>query len=702
MAQETKFFPLRGGLNIATPAIEIPPGQCIDALNYECVQKGYQRIDGYERYDGHPAPSAAGYWVLNFVTGSIAVTAGQTVTGGTSGATGVSLIAGVLSSGTYAGSTAAGYLVLTAISGTFVTGESLKVSGATVCVASGSAIQSNATTTANDTAWSQAATAYASTLIGQVPGSGNILGCWTFNGNTYAFRNNALGTAALMYKASSTGWTLVPLGYSLPYAGGVVQINVGDVITGATSGATGTVTQVTLQTGTWGSTALGQIIFASTTGTFQNGETLKVSGTTKATASAASAAITLLPNGKYEFDNYNFYGGTSTQAMYGCDGVNRAFEFNGSVFVPLITGMVTDAPKHICAWQNQLFLSFPGGSLQNSSIGYPYGWSAVTGASEIGIGEEITALINTVVNLVVGGRSSVNMLYGNTSANFSLSLMNGGAGMIEWTAQQLNQPMYGDDRGLRNLNTTQTFGDFEIGTVTTLIQPLWAAKKKAGIYPVNSIRVRAKDQYRVFFSDGSGITVYIGRGAQSALTILGAVTAPGAPECMPFNLGKVVTCCCSSEDANGNEIMFFGSTDGYLYQLDSGTSFDQQPITAYMRLAFNNVGGPTQNKRWHKVTLECDATASSTLGLIAEYAYSDPDLSPSTEQDFLVQGGGGYWDESNWDQFYWSATFEGLAECHVDGIGRNISVGVISVATYEQPHILHGLILHFSQRGLVR
>jgi hypothetical protein len=171
---------------------------------------------------------------------------------------------------------------------------------------------------------------------------------------------------------------------------------------------------------------------------------------------------------------------------------------------------------------------------------------------------------------------------------------------------------------------------------------------------------------------------------------------------MYFSYGKVVTCCCSSEDANGNEAMFFGSTDGFLYQMDSGTSFDQQPVNAWMRLAFNSIGSPTQNKRWHKVTLECEATNSSTLGLIAEYAYSDPDLSPAVEQDFTVQGGGGFWDASNWDQFVWSTTWEGLAECHVDGFGRNISIGIISVATYEQPHILHGLILHYTPRGLVR
>ena len=702
MAQQTKFFPLRGGLNISTPAIEVTPGFAIDALNYECVQKGYQRIDGFERYDGHTAPSAATYSTLGFVGGSMQITAGQVIHGATSGATGIVVAPAVPATGTYGAANATGLLILTGLTGTFKANETLTCAGNNVGSATGPAVGGGALTDAQDALWSQAAISAASSVIGVVPGSGSILGVWAFNGTTYSFRNNAAGTAAGMWKSSSTGWQAVALGYSLPFTTGTVQINAGDSVVGAISGAKGTATQATLQNGFWGSTGYGQVIFANVTGTFIKGEQLKVNGITKALAGGAQAAISLPPGGNYEFVNYNFYGNANSACMYGCNGVGNAFEFNGSVFVPILTGMVPDAPRHICAWQNMLFLSFPGGSLQCSSIGYPYGWNAVTGAAEIGIGEEITGLVNTVVNLVVFGRGSINTLIGTSSANFTLTLMNGGAGAIEWTCQQLNQPMYADDRGLRNFNTSQSFGDFDIGTITTLIQALWAGKKKAGIFPVSSIRVRSKDQYRIFFSDGSGISVYIGRGAQSAMTIMGAMTSPGAPECMPFNLGKVVTNCCSSEDANGNEVMFFGSTDGYVYQMDSGTSFDQQPITAYLRLAFNNIGSPTQNKRWHKVTVEADCTNAVSLGLVAEYAYSDPDLSPAIEQDFSVQGGGGYWNVSNWNQFFWSSTFEGLAECHVDGIGRNISVCVISNATYETPHVLHGLILHYTERGLVR
>lgn len=60
MASNTQMVPLslRGGLNLAAGTLEIAPGECTQLLNYEVNTLGrYQRCQGYERFDGRPAPS---------------------------------------------------------------------------------------------------------------------------------------------------------------------------------------------------------------------------------------------------------------------------------------------------------------------------------------------------------------------------------------------------------------------------------------------------------------------------------------------------------------------------------------------------------------------------------------------------------------------------------------------------------------------
>jgi hypothetical protein len=351
--------------------------------------------------------------------------------------------------------------------------------------------------------------------------------------------------------------------------------------------------------------------------------------------------------------------------------------------------MQTDTPKHIAVHHNHLFLAFPGGSLQHSGTGDPYAWNPLLGAGEIGIGEEITGILPSVAGIMaIFGRNKIAMLYGTDSASWELKQISDEAGAVEWTAQTIGTPIYLDDRGIRSLTATQNYGDFRMGTMSGLVEPIFKTNKRNRVTPVASVRLREKDQYRLFWSDGSALAMYVGR---------------KAPEIMPLDYnGLVVRCACVSEDSEGREIAFIGSDDGYLYQLDAGTSFDGQPVEAYARLAYNHVGTPNYEKRWHGANAEMSAAPNTEIGITAEFSYGDADQPAVQEQTFSVAGGGGIWNEAEWNSFYWSAPAEGIARAPIDGLGTSISVVVVSTLTYAEPYTLHGMTLYHSRRKLVR
>ena len=56
-------------------------------------------------------------------------------------------------------------------------------------------------------------------IISVVPGEGDVLGVWVYNGDTYAFRNKSGSVTAGMYKSTSTGWSEVDLGTALNFDG---------------------------------------------------------------------------------------------------------------------------------------------------------------------------------------------------------------------------------------------------------------------------------------------------------------------------------------------------------------------------------------------------------------------------------------------------------------------------------------------------
>jgi len=127
MAQKTHYFAFKGGLDLVTPSITKPEGALIQGLNYEPVSRGYRRVDGYERFDGQPQPSQQQYWTLAFTSGQNEPTVGYVVTGATSGATGV-VVDVVVSSGSWAGNDAVGYIVIRLATGTYSASENITLS----------------------------------------------------------------------------------------------------------------------------------------------------------------------------------------------------------------------------------------------------------------------------------------------------------------------------------------------------------------------------------------------------------------------------------------------------------------------------------------------------------------------------------------------------------------------------------------------
>lgn len=602
MTQQPKDVLLAGGLDLVTPAMSIKPGRLIDALNYEATANGYRRMDGYERLDGRPSPTAATYWIMERSATAYVFAGGDVVTGGTSAATGVVLDV----------TQPAGQIVLTALSGAFEVGENLIVGGTVRATAVTVAVERGAGEDEYDAAYKLAATIAARALIERVPGSGPVRGVWAFNGVAYAVRDNLAGTVGVMWKATTAGWAVV-------------------------------------------------------------------------------SAVTLPAGGRYRFQNHNFFGASNLRRMYGCNGVGQAFEYDGAAgFVSIATGTAIDAPTHIACHRKHLFLGFRGGSLQNSGIGTPTVFTPISGAAEIGIGEDITGLLPDVSNtLVVFGRNRVDVLYGSSVDDFDLRPVANDAGAVEWTAQKIGTPLYFDDAGLRSLDTTANYGDFIIGTKTDRIRPLLDAKKEAGVAPIASMRIRSKDQYRLFFDDGTGLTAYLNK----------------TTEVIPFDMGGVIpTCTCAAEGEDGNETLLMGDADGFVYRLDVGTSHDGEPIEYFARLAFDNLGTPTRNKVFHKVEIQIDTKALTEIHAVAQFT-SPGDSYPVQAEYALDQTASrdaGYWDSVYWNDFYWSSQTSGLAESHIDGFGRDISLTILGRSAEQEPHTLKALTYHYSVRGLAR
>lgn len=697
MPQGIQTFAVGGGLDQISPAIAVSSGRVRSAMNYEPLAEGYGSVEGYERFDGRTAPSATYFWTLAYDGGLEPIFAGDVLVGGTSGATAIVLLDPVDATGSWQLDTAAGTLVLVNLTGQFQNNEPLRVGPYTRAFAAGVAVQSGTDSTARLDLWNELAQSYRRALIQKVPGEGSVNGVFVFKGETYAIRNAIGGGYAQIWRATAAGWTATAESRLLSFSAGLVEIEEGATITGATSGKTAIVKRIVRQTGNWGSTAAGYMILASQSGAFQN-ETIRVGATPVASIGSNSAVYTLPAGGRYTFKAHNFYGSKDRYRIYGANGVGNAFEFDETMLCPIFTGTPIDRPTHVGEIANHLALGFRGGSVQTSSDEDPIVFDGELGAAEFGIGTDITDFQqSTETALAIFGAEKIAVLTGSDVDTYQMETITEEAGAEAWTAQKIGQTLYLDRRGLRSLSSTSAYGNFKTGLLTELIEPLFRAKRKAGAKPVMSFVVKSKSQYRLVWDDGTGIAVYMGR---------------KSPEILPFEFGDMRPVAIATGEMNdGTEGIFVGAQDGYVYRLDSGTSQDGDPIRGFLMFPFNHLGSPQINKRYHSVRVELDAAPRTNLGLVAQFDYADGDkphdgnlnffVIGGPTNDFRAAGGGGAWDVSSWDEFFWSAPFEGEACARIAGIGRNISVLVASRRTAVEPrHIIRTYSIGFSNRGM--
>lgn len=673
---ETDYFALKGGLDLVSPPLSIPDGFCRDSLNFDAKSKGgYERIGGYERFDGRDQPHTASYAIIKAeINGSFSD--GDNITGQDSSATAVVV------------AVSEEYIAVTKTTGSFIVGENILVSGNVEGIAISAPQVSAADTQYLNILYKSLATNVYRADIGPVPGSGPVRGVWRYKGAVYAFRNDEASSHAVMYKSSSTGWQAVDLGYEVAFENANTDVNDGDVLT--QGGVTATILKVVVEDGELlGGVNKGKLIITEPIGGSFAAAAATTSGSGSVTLSSASSAITIPPGGKYSFVNANFGGSSQSKKMYGANGVGRAFEFDGTVFIPIKSGMAVDTPKFIAEHKKFLWLTF-GPSLQKGSIGDPYKWSAVVGAAEFAMGDDITGLKPLVGSentgaMLVTTVSKTSIMYGNSSDTFQLENYSDEAGSFEYSNQIIGEAYMLDEMGIRQLSATQNFGNFSDFKSSELIEPFIKARSSSF---VGSCISRLKNQYRLYYSDGYGVHL-----TTKNAKVVGV---------MPIRTAHAFNCISSNESGDGDEWIVAGGTDGYVYRLDKGTSFDGNAISAFISLSFSHQGSPRARKRYRKAVYEVTGSDYAEINGSYELGYGSVDINAGVTQIMETPFGEVYWDSFIWDNFFWDGRTMLPIEHGLDGTGENISIYLGCNNSYTSSFTINSVILHYSIRRQLR
>ncbi len=551
-------------------------------------------------------------------------------------------------------------------------------------------------------------------MITPVPGAGSILGVSSkVSGTILAVRGNTVETSSHLYSASPGGWSTPVPGVQL------IQFNLGvdtdpnypgfqpgEIITGSLSGATATITGVSTRGGSWeNGDALGVLALKDVTGSFAASEILGNGVTVTATVTSDSYELyNLEPHGSYSFikGRFDLLPGLQRQEVtFFTNGVNYPTYYDGTNIVPIIHTNLPDSQgvfaSHIIEFKNRLFLAYSDGRLWYSGVGDPLNYDTVTGgAGEIYMSDEITSLVvGRGGVLVVFCRNSIqiiksiidsNLSSGTTQADYAFfneTFSDKSGALAQTTERVLGEILYLDDRGVTKLENTDTYGDFTAGTISDNIQKTLLEKKDL---VVTSAVHRENNQYRLFFSDKTGLIFTFNKERK-----IKGITS--------IKYDHVLTCFTEGENLSGELQMFFGSDDGYVYKMDSGSSFDGGSIQTKLATAFYSYNSPTNWKQFKKLTMETQAVKGFRFYGIPEYNYRDFRVPKSLEASYTSVGSGGTWGSDSWGHFSYGSTEVESPVLYLQGYGNNMSMVITSSSKYAEPHTLSSLLVEYSIIG---
>ena len=638
----TNLSPLQHGANA--------PGSARVLRNFEpSIEGGYRRIEGFDKYDDNLVPPY-----------------GAPVVHG-SGQTGTSLVLGNIHTEPEDGDT----FTIAGVSGTYT----IDTSGVSYDATNNRATLT-LTTSLDSSPTNAAAVTFTSTTSNY-----RINGIASWEDSVIVSRNNSI------FQTTGSGFT---------------HINVPDYGTVLVDGGS--------QTGT-------SLVVDGLTAAPQAGDVFKIAGvdlvytvTVDATVSsggatlsinpaldsspADNAAITFLSTSrdgtvKFRFARYNFDG---TEKIVMVDGTNAPAIYDDTTFTVL-----DDAPidvvgaNHVVNFKNQLFFS-KGSNLSFTAPFTDNDFTAASGAGTINVGNAITGLIIFREQLIIFSERRISRLVGSTIADFQLQPVTMDTGCIEEdTIQEVGGDIIflGPD-GLRSLATTDKFGDFSIGVISKPIQTE-TNRLISQNTSFASVVIREKSQYRIL-GYNANITTDAARGILATQTEQGIQWA---------ELRGIRAYVADSNYNASTEVVVFGHDDGYVYQMESGNSFDGANISASFATPFIPVNDPRLRKTFYKMFLYTDPQGSFTANVSLKYDFEEADVIQPATITFNNASGAdalAFYGEAEYGTGEYGGTIQRLFDSQLIGSGFVVSL-VFSSESTNPPYSLDALTFEYGTYG---
>ena len=295
--------------------------------------------------------------------------------------------------------------------------------------------------------------------------------------------------------------------------------------------------------------------------------------------------------------DFNFDG---NHKIFLVDGVNSPAVFDDTTdTLSFPSGYPTDVvgAQHVATYKNHIFTA----KGPNITFSAPYSetdFNVANGAGTINVSHTITGLVVFRDQLIIFSRNKIQRLIGSSVSDFQLTPIAEDIGCI---APDTIQEVGGDimflgPDGLRLLSATERIGDFGLGVASAKIEKdIKSFSALSQSYA--SIVLRGKAQYRIFGYISSE-TPKDSRGY-----IATKFSDQGVEDIQWSEVKGIQAYVADGRYVPDSEVTVFANSNGFVYRLEVGSSFDGDSIEAVFKSPFMPVDDPQIRKTIYKISL---------------------------------------------------------------------------------------------------
>lgn len=458
---------------------------------------------------------------------------------------------------------------------------------------------------------------------------------------------------------------------------------VGETVTGVVSSgdstavaATGTVISKTADAIVVDFGKLPDNIFA--TGNVLTGGTSSATGTVQSTptvkgwqAVTTSGSPTMTGVSQVRFESFNW----SAPKFALVDGVNPAAVYDGTTYTQITHAQAPTDPTLVAAFQNHLFLAGDPAEPYNIYFSAPVAetnFDPANGAGVINVGFKVVQIKAFRDQLYIFGTNNIKRLVGDNIANFALQNVTNNLGCIapDSVVEFNGEIIFLAPDGLRPVSGTDRIGDIELATLSKQVQSIFEDYvANEDLVTIRTIVVKKKSQFRLFFAD------------QNSLGLIAGIRRSGQGG-VGFEFGQLVGIevnCGDSGYIGDEEFVIHGDSNGFVYRQEDGNNFNGDDIFSLYQTPYVYMEDPEVRKTIHSVNTYLRAEGVLTVVMALEYDYGDTDVTNPTDFSFTTVGAAAYYDRAVYDA---AEIYDGnpspIRSTNVSGSGKSVSIKYVT------------------------